>query len=303
MRFANPKSNIAFKKIFANEKHKNILMSLLNAVLKFEGDSRIVQVEILDPYQAPRIGELKETTLDVKAVDASGRRFIVEMQVGYDTLFYKRAFYYLSKAYTEQLKPGGKYKDLCPVFFIGFLDFNLFNEGEDKRFYRTYMATDQEKTEQSLDLFSMTFIELKKFTKTLSELHGTAEKWYYFFCHAQELEDIPDELKDPEIVAAFTIVDQHTWTQTEMDTYEYWIFEQQKIENLEEEILKEKAASKNAMEKAARAEAGKARAEAGKARAEAEKANVVMKLDKAVEAMAKKFNISIDEAKEMMDAI
>ena len=67
MRFANIKNDIAFKKVFGSENHKNILISFLNAVLDFKGDREIVEVEILNPYQVPKIEELKETILDIRA--------------------------------------------------------------------------------------------------------------------------------------------------------------------------------------------------------------------------------------------
>jgi len=67
MKFADPKNDLAFKKIFGNEKHKNILISFLNAVLDFKGDREIVDVELVNPYQVPKIPELKETILDIKA--------------------------------------------------------------------------------------------------------------------------------------------------------------------------------------------------------------------------------------------
>ena len=35
MRFADPKNNIAFKKIFGDEKYKEVLISFLNSVLDF----------------------------------------------------------------------------------------------------------------------------------------------------------------------------------------------------------------------------------------------------------------------------
>ena len=33
MQFADPKNDLAFKKIFGNDKHKNILISFLNSIL------------------------------------------------------------------------------------------------------------------------------------------------------------------------------------------------------------------------------------------------------------------------------
>jgi hypothetical protein len=58
MKFADPKNDIAFKKIFGDENHKNILISFLNAVLDFKDDKEIIEVEILNPYQVPKIEKI-----------------------------------------------------------------------------------------------------------------------------------------------------------------------------------------------------------------------------------------------------
>ena len=41
MQFVDVKTDIAFKKIFGSEQHKEILIGLLNALLELEGDNRI----------------------------------------------------------------------------------------------------------------------------------------------------------------------------------------------------------------------------------------------------------------------
>jgi hypothetical protein len=69
MQFADVKNDIAFRKIFGNETKTEILISFLNAVLKPEGTKQIVWVEILNPYQLPRIADFKTTILDVRAKD------------------------------------------------------------------------------------------------------------------------------------------------------------------------------------------------------------------------------------------
>lgn len=38
MKFVNPRNDVAFKKIFGNEEHTEILISFLNAVLDLNGD-------------------------------------------------------------------------------------------------------------------------------------------------------------------------------------------------------------------------------------------------------------------------
>jgi len=67
MQFADPKNDLAFKKIFGDKNHKNILISFLNSVLDFKDDMQIVDVELTNPYQLPDIKELKETILDIQA--------------------------------------------------------------------------------------------------------------------------------------------------------------------------------------------------------------------------------------------
>ena len=79
MRFIDPKSDIAFKKIFGDQNRREALLELLNTVLDLP--DKICDIQILNPYQAPRLNKLKETLLDVKARDQAGREFIVEMQV------------------------------------------------------------------------------------------------------------------------------------------------------------------------------------------------------------------------------
>jgi len=67
---------------------------------------------------------LKETILDIKAVDNRGVSFIVEMQVERKHSFHNRAQYY-----TGQINKGEDYPKLGQVIFIGILDFSCF-EGD-----------------------------------------------------------------------------------------------------------------------------------------------------------------------------
>ena len=44
MKFADPKNDVAFRKIFGNEAKKVILISFLNSVLGLEGDRKIIEL-------------------------------------------------------------------------------------------------------------------------------------------------------------------------------------------------------------------------------------------------------------------
>ncbi|PCJ21559.1 MAG: hypothetical protein COB02_02885 [Candidatus Cloacimonadota bacterium] len=53
--------------------------SFLNSVLGLKGEKLINDVNLLNPYNIPKIEGLKQTTLDVRATDTTGKEFIVEM--------------------------------------------------------------------------------------------------------------------------------------------------------------------------------------------------------------------------------
>ncbi|MFA6396758.1 MAG: Rpn family recombination-promoting nuclease/putative transposase, partial [Sulfurimonas sp.] len=130
MQFADPKNDVAFKKIFGDEQHKEILISFLNAILDFKDDKVIASLDIVSSSQVPKIEEMKLTILDIKAKNKAGEEFIVEMQKRdlYD--FTKRSLYYTSKAYVEQLDVSQNYNTLKKVYFIGILNFNMLENKE-----------------------------------------------------------------------------------------------------------------------------------------------------------------------------
>jgi predicted transposase/invertase (TIGR01784 family) len=80
MRYINPKTDFAFKKIFGSPGSRGILRSFLNGVL-YEGEDRIESVTIVDPYSIPRLEGMKDSYLDVRAVLHDGQHVIIEMQV------------------------------------------------------------------------------------------------------------------------------------------------------------------------------------------------------------------------------
>jgi predicted transposase/invertase (TIGR01784 family) len=60
----------------------------------------------------------KESVLDVKAQDESGRIFDVEIQVISSPYYTKRSLYYWAKVYESQLKESELYSTLNPVICI-----------------------------------------------------------------------------------------------------------------------------------------------------------------------------------------
>jgi predicted transposase/invertase (TIGR01784 family) len=219
MNFADPKNDLAFKKIFGDEKHKNILISFLNAILGFKDLYQIVDVSLANSYQIPKIPELKETILDIKATNKNGDTFIVEMQKKDLGDFTKRSLYYTSKAYVQQLPKGNDYTKLKKVYFIGILNFNIFG---NTNYISRHLIVNQETGTQDLKDFEFSFIELPKFDKKLENLSSILDKWLYFIKHAQDLTVVPEQYKSiQDFTEAFDIATQTAWNTKELEVYEY----------------------------------------------------------------------------------
>lgn len=216
MKFANPTTDFAFKKIFGSEAHKNVLIGFLNSILDLP--SPIEQVSLANPYQVPKIAELKDTVLDIRATDQNGQHFIVEMQVQKDETFAKRSLYYTAKSYVQQLGRGQHYSVLEKVYFVGILDFSIF---EDDRYITRHLILETKTQQNMLADFEFTFIELPKFKKPLEALISDEDKWLYFIQNAEKLDEIPESFRMPVFQEAFEIATQTIWNLNELEVYEY----------------------------------------------------------------------------------
>jgi predicted transposase/invertase (TIGR01784 family) len=219
MKFADPKNDIAFKKIFGDENHTEVLISFLNAVLDFNDNKAIKSVTIVNPYQVPKIEDLKDTILDIKATNQDDEEFIVEMQVQKDKYFAKRSLYYTSKSYVNQIKTSENYYKLKKVYFIGILDFSIF---ETDNYISQHLILDSKTNIQELKDFEFTFIELDKFNLELNDCNSLAQKWIYFIKNAKNLEIIPNEFNDiDEFKTAFDNAKMFVWDKDELEVYDY----------------------------------------------------------------------------------
>jgi predicted transposase/invertase (TIGR01784 family) len=220
LKFVDPRNDVAFRKIFGDENKKDILISFLNNILEFAGTNKeIMDITITNPYQVPKLKELKETILDIKAVDKRNIHYVIEMQMFHTTAFEKKVLYYVSKAYYQQLNRAEDYPKLNQVIFLGFLNFRLFNENPD---YTTrHLILDEKTNENHFQDFELNFVELPKFIKTLKELKDIKDKWIYFVKNAGDMTMIPKELEEPkELHEAFETANQMSWSKEELDAYD-----------------------------------------------------------------------------------
>jgi predicted transposase/invertase (TIGR01784 family) len=216
--FINPKTDFAFKKIFGSKKSKDILISFLDAIL-YNAEGTILDLEILDPYQAPRIKGMKDSYLDVKATITDNKTVIIEMQVLNVLGFEKRVLYNAAKAFSIQLSVGEDYALLNPVIALTITDFEMF-PGQERIISRYRLKEKDDLTDYSDDI-ELVFVELPKFKRDLDELETLADKWLYFLRSASQLKVAPPSLDEvPALHHAFEVAKQSKLSKKELELLE-----------------------------------------------------------------------------------
>jgi predicted transposase/invertase (TIGR01784 family) len=225
-KFLDPKNDVAFKKVFGSEKHKDILIHFINDILELKDNDQIEGVEFLSPIQDAEIASKKQSIVDVLCKDKNGVQIIVEMQVAPTKGFEKRAQYYAAKAYSRQLNKGqeadGLYENLKAVIFIAIADYIVFPDKTE--FKSDHVILDKNSHEHDLQDFSFTFVELPKFKKEkIEELDTTLDKWCYFFKYAAktseaDMKKIASSYKT--IGDAYEVVNQYNWNEQQLIAYE-----------------------------------------------------------------------------------
>jgi predicted transposase/invertase (TIGR01784 family) len=219
-KFVNPQNDIAFKRLFGQERNKDILIHFLNDVLDL-GDAKVQNVEFLPTIQDPEAMAKKESIVDILCKDQFGRKHIIEMQVARTKDFPKRAQFYAARAYGRQLNQNQPYEELKQVIFLAITNFNMF---PDKKAYKSdHVILDKLSLEHDLKDFSFTFLELPKFQKPMRECKTMLEKWTYFLKHAEETPEYDVEPfigNDAILGRAYEELNKTYWSEAEMNSYE-----------------------------------------------------------------------------------
>lgn len=221
-RYLDPKADVVFKKIFGE--HPRLLMSFLNAVLPLPENRPIVEIYYLPGEQTPKIPILKKTIADVKCKDASGRTFIVEMQIDWVESFKVRLLFEAGQAFVKQLERGEDYHLLEPVYGLGLIATTFDHDTLD--WYHHYQLVNVKKpTPTIIEHLQLIFIELPKFPLCLPEEKHLRLLWLRFMREINEKTvEVAQELMDvPEIQEAISLTEEAAYSPAELEAYEsYW---------------------------------------------------------------------------------
>ena len=113
---------------------EDVLLSLVNSVMRNAGLPTVVKLEIRNPYVLRRWRGDKEPIVDVRATDEKGNVFDLEMQVDGHADFMKRVDYYGARLLVDQIGRGDDYGDLRRVVSIFFVLFPI-RKGNEKLWF------------------------------------------------------------------------------------------------------------------------------------------------------------------------
>lgn len=104
----NPRVDLAFKKLFGSEENKDLLISLINAIVPDE--DQVADIELRNPCNLVDYRAGKLSILDIKAYSLVGRWYNVEMQISEDLykVWNKASGRDCSKVYSRDWSKGAR---------------------------------------------------------------------------------------------------------------------------------------------------------------------------------------------------
>jgi len=221
-KYLNPKNDLTFKRIFGE--HPDLLIDFLNSVMPFESNRQIVEIEYLPSELAPDTPTKKYSIVDVRCKDNFKRKFIIEMQMFWNSDFYNRLVFNAGKAYIRQLDVGEEYHLLYPVYTLA-----LLNENFDKKtdnFYHHYQIVNKENTDEIIPGLEFVLVEL---TDKFRHENITDRKlmilWLRFLKEVNEnMRELPPEMRENKFISkAAAICESSAFSPEELAAYDkYW---------------------------------------------------------------------------------
>ena len=221
-KYLDPKADVTFKKVFGE--HKNLVISLLNALLPLDPGKQVETIEYMTSEMVPETPFGKNSIVDVRCEETGGRKFIVEMQMEWFPDFMQRVLLNASKAYVRQLPKGDDYQLLQPVYSLNLVNHTFLPDMDG--YYHYYHLVHDLDSQKVLDGLHIVFVELPKFkAKNLTEKKMQV-LWLRFLTEIDRdgADEVSQDLLDnPQTGEALEIVRESGLNDAERAAYEgFW---------------------------------------------------------------------------------
>ncbi|NQZ09492.1 MAG: Rpn family recombination-promoting nuclease/putative transposase [Algicola sp.] len=212
--FIDPTVDCVFKAILGMEGNEDLLVHFLNCILM--PAIPIVSVTIINPYNERTFTDDKLSIVDIKAIDESGIKYQVEVQMATPHSLPKRMLYTWSDIYQTQIKKGTNYSQLQPVISIWLLTHSFFN---DTKPHHHFQVWDKDNDLLLTDNCSIHVFELAKWKRP--DTLQANDFWLYFFKEGKNWKELPESLLNvPQLRLAMKTLEQFSEREAEYHRYQ-----------------------------------------------------------------------------------
>ena len=219
--YLNPLVIFAFKKMFATEASKDVLISFLNSV--FKGHRHVADLVYVDDKHQGKGLSNGELLLDLLCTDDEGKSFDVELQVGRHQDFEERAIFHafrlMQKQRFEKPKDIAASEPLRDVYVIALLEDCIEGMPSDKYKHHVCICGTSE-GEADDEQLNIVFIELPKFMKTCGELETELDQWVYVFKNMGNIDALPVSMQQKVFETLFSIAERSKLSDEESIAYD-----------------------------------------------------------------------------------
>lgn len=286
--FADPTYDTPFKKLFGQDTHQDVLVSLLNSLLGFTGNKAITaasvktktitqEAELIEKDNTVSLGQNElinqgigevKSTVDLLCTTKNGQKIIVEMQKQYAPYFLARTELYMAKIIAGQVQSGMSSKAhevMLDTYILSIGKEDIFKRSDaiagDNLYEKTVVPMIKElNVEMPSNKMHWKFYELERFQRicdnegrSIHKDSSIKDQWLSFMLHCHEQASIPEDVESI-IQKAYEIMKTANWPEAERLKYEMEIDEedvkQQQLEYVKAESIAEGIAEGEAKGKA-----------------------------------------------------
>jgi predicted transposase/invertase (TIGR01784 family) len=221
----NRKNDLLFKRIFGQDKNRDILASFLSEVLGTAikpQELTIVKSDIPPDYDKD-----KNIILDVRVKRTKTHENMnIEIQRQSQRDIDKRILYYWCKGFTEDFKEGQNYRELPKQITILIADFDLFQWKDEKKYHSEFHLRENKEEVRFSEAMEIHVLEIPKFRRQKFQPDSILHCWMLYLDNMQGeiMEQIAQRV--PMIKKAMTV--EEIFMKSEHDKYLYEIREKAK---------------------------------------------------------------------------
>ena len=197
IKYIDPMVDYGFKRIFKESGKKNLIIRPLNAIFNLE----IVDINISESEQLGLTEQERKATYDMHCTTKDGSHFIIEVQLARKDFFMERAIFYSSRTVSLQAERGDRDFKLHPVFFLGFLNFDIRHldpkMADPGKFIHKFSLREEETHEQMSLALRFAFLEVARFDKRKEECLSFEDRFLFIMKNMSTFAEEPELWDDP----------------------------------------------------------------------------------------------------------